>query len=163
MERPPKASSPLMLLSSRLRGEGLFNPEKGLDEPGPKWYKSYLKRGYRNKSRMPKWWNWQTRQVQGLVRVSSQEFESPLRHHNFHFREVLTWPWFHQLSGFSNPLGVYQNLKSFGRETSMEVFTEISGKSGNPGKHRPRIPSHIFKRNDYKRFCFTSMFVIVEQ
>ena len=30
---------------------------------------------------VPKWRNWQTRQVQGLVGVRSWEFDSPLRHH----------------------------------------------------------------------------------
>ena len=29
---------------------------------------------------LPKWRNWQTRYVQGVVRVTSWEFKSPLRH-----------------------------------------------------------------------------------
>ena len=31
---------------------------------------------------MPKWRNWQTRYVQGVVGESLWEFESPLRHHH---------------------------------------------------------------------------------
>ncbi len=34
-----------------------------------------------DKSFAPKWRNWQTRYVQGVVGESPWEFESPLRHH----------------------------------------------------------------------------------
>jgi hypothetical protein len=36
--------------------------------------------------RGPKWRNWQTRYVQGVVGESPWEFESPLRHHPLHVR-----------------------------------------------------------------------------
>jgi hypothetical protein len=33
---------------------------------------------------VPKWRNWQTRQIQGLVWATTWGFKSPLRHHDEH-------------------------------------------------------------------------------
>ncbi len=54
--------------------------------------------------RMPKWRNWQTRYVQGVVSLRSCGFESHLRHHitalqiiggavlTFAIKDIVVWP-----------------------------------------------------------------------
>ena len=37
---------------------------------------------------VPKWWNWQTRYLEGVVGFRPCEFESRLRHHNSLARKI---------------------------------------------------------------------------